>query len=259
MIFETAGSGPALLCLHGVGGCAQWFKGLAIRLQNRFQVVTLDLPGTGMNRDALSPFSIERCADILAEYIETHHSEPISVLGHSLGTLIALRLVALIPHRLNTLLFAGGLPEVTPATRQRLTERRERILRQGMIGLGWQVAMGNFSKKSLTENPESLAMFAAVWESQSQMAYTEGIDALLAASAFDQVSLAKLPCLIVRGDEDTYAPLAASLDFLKSLPGPIRYVELEKCAHMAFLESPLAFSAAVRDFLDSYLVTSARN
>jgi pimeloyl-ACP methyl ester carboxylesterase len=248
---ETSGSGHTLLCLHGVGGCALWFKGLAFRLQNRFQVVTLDLPGTGVNRDGLAPFSIEGCADILAEYILKHQKNPISILGHSLGTILALRLATLVPNHLHSFLFAGGLPKITPVSRQRLLERREVILKYGMTGLGWKVAIGNFSKNSLNENPESLAMFAGLWERQSQIAYLEGIDSLLTGSAENDLKHVKLPCLIVRGSEDSYAPLAESLEFIGSLPGPTRFVELEKCAHMSFLESPTAFTAAVMSFLDS--------
>jgi pimeloyl-ACP methyl ester carboxylesterase len=251
LVLDASGEGPTLLCLHGIGGCAEWFKGLAIRLQDRFRVVAVDLPGTGANRVDGEAFSIERCADSLAEYILTQEADPVSILGHSLGAILALRLAALAPAKLKSFIFVGGMPRITEATRQRLTERREIILKSGMGGLGWKVAAGNFSRFSMTENPECPALFARLWESQPQSIYLEEIEALMAASAESLVPNAKLPCLVLRGSEDGYAPHEASLRLAAALPGPVRFLELEKCAHMPFLENPPAFSAAVTEFLDA--------
>lgn len=252
LVLESSGAGHTLLCLHGVGGCAGWFKGLSMRLQNRFRVVAMDLPGTGANRKGNAPFSIDSCADVLAGYIAERESAPISILGHSLGTILALRLAASVPDRLHSLVFAGGLPEATAAARQRLAERRNIILSQGMAGLGWGVAVSNFSGSTLASNPECLALFARLWELQSQSAYLEGIDSLIGSSSESQVRHAKLPCLVLRGSEDGYAPAVESRRFASSLPGPAKYVELESCAHMSFLERPSEFSAAVAGFLDAY-------
>ncbi|MEO7427627.1 MAG: alpha/beta hydrolase [Fibrobacteria bacterium] len=249
LVLQASGQGHTLLCLHGIGGCAEWFKGLSIRLQDRFRVVALDLPGTGANRVEGEAFSVERCAEILAAYILEHEAEPISILGHSLGTILALRLAASVPAKLRSFIFVGGMPKITDSIRQRLTERRAVILKSGMGGLGWKVAMGNFSRSSLNGNPECAALFARLWESQSQSIYLEEIESLMAVSAESLVRHAELPCLVLRGSEDGYAPREESLRLAASLPGPARFLELENCAHMPFLENPPAFSAAVLEFL----------
>lgn len=257
LILQESGEGPALLCLHGIGGCSGWFQGLAARLRGRYRVLALDLPGTGVNRKGRTPFSIGRCTDLLSDFLLRREDAPVSVLGHSLGTLIGLRLAAAVPERMRSLLCVGGLPAVTDATRQRLTRRRELIVRNGLSGLGWKVAEGNFSKASLDAIPETTALFARLWESQSPKAYVEAIDALLAGSAESLVGQAKLPCLVLRGKEDAYAPMEESRRFAGALPGPVRYVELEGCAHLPFLESPAAFADAALDFLDAYGAPSA--
>jgi pimeloyl-ACP methyl ester carboxylesterase len=252
LILRESGSGPTLLCLHGLGGCGEWFQGLAVRLRSRYRVLFLDLPGTGVNRVGGAPFSIDGCADLLAEYLLRRETEAVALLGHSLGTILGLRLAAILPERVGSLLCVGGLPEITSATRQRLAERRELILEKGMGGLGWKAAEGNFSRASLEGCPETAALFARLWESQSPAAYVEALDAL-AAEAGRPALNAKLPCLVLRGSEDTYAPAAESRRFASSLPGPVSFVELEQCGHLPFLESPAAFAAAVTDFLDAYV------
>jgi pimeloyl-ACP methyl ester carboxylesterase len=251
LIVETYGKGPAILCLHGVGGCGAWFRGLGERLQGRFRVLTLDLPGTGANREAFAPFSIERSAAVLADYLGQTESAPAALLGHSMGAIIGLRLAALAPARMRALLSIGGLPSVTDATRARLEERKPLVRRQGMAGLGWKVALANFSQASAARSPETLALFARLWESQDPQAYLEGLDSLLAASAANLAMPANLPCLVLRGREDRYAPAEESLRFASSLPGPARFVELEDCGHMPFLEAPEAFAAGIAGYLES--------
>lgn len=241
------GNGPAILCLHGVGGCAHWFRGLANRLQDRFRVLALDLPGTGANREGHAPFSIERAADALAQWLAGHETSPVALLGHSMGAIIGLRLAARM--RLHSLLSVGGLPAVTPANHKRLSERAALIRAQGMAGLAWRVAEGNFSKSTLSRRPELAALFGALWESQSAEAYLEGLDSLLEADAGPFLPHATMPCLVLRGAEDGYAPAEESRRFAASLPGPVRFVELEGCAHMPFLEAPEAFAEAIAEFL----------
>lgn len=247
---EEEGSGPPILCLHGVGGTGAWFKGLSIRLKDRFRVIALDLPGTGANREGHAPFSIERASDTLAYWLAARETAPVAVLGHSMGTIIGLRLAARM--RLHSLLCVGGLPAVTPASHKRLSERAALIRSQGgqgMAGLAWRVAEGNFSKSTLSQRPEIAALFGRLWESQSAEAYLEGLDSLLAADAGPFLKHATMPCLVLRGAEDGYAPAEESRRFAATLPGSVRFVELEGCAHMAFLEAPEAFASAIADFL----------
>jgi len=246
---EESGTGPAILCLHGVGGCGAWFTGLARRLEDRFRVLSLDLPGTGMNREGFAPYSIERCAQVLAEYLEKREAGPVAVLGHSMGAILGLHLAAAVPARLRALISVGGLPSITAGTRARLLERRPLVEKNGMAGLGWKVATANFSKVSAAGSPETLALFARLWETQDPLAYLEGMDALLAAQAEGLAAHAKMPCLVLRGKEDGYAPAEESRRFAASLPGPMHFVELEGCAHMPFLEDPQAFAEVIADFL----------
>lgn len=248
---DESGSGPALLCLHGVGGCGAWFTGFARRLGDRFRVLTLDLPGTGANREAFAPFSIERCAQVLADYLALREPEPVALLGHSMGAIIGLHLAAAAPGRLRALLSIGGLPSITAGTRARLNERKPLVENHGMAGLGWKVAAANFSQASLARSPETLALFAGLWESQDPSAYLQGIDALLAAKAESLAPHAKMPCLVLRGTEDGYAPAEESRRFAASLPGPMRFVEMEGCGHMTFLEAPEAFAEEVAGFLET--------
>jgi pimeloyl-ACP methyl ester carboxylesterase len=250
MIVQAEGEGHTLLCLHGIGGGAHWFRGLGLRLKNQCKVVALDLPGTGMNRALCPRYTIEGAVDVLAQWIR-QEDRPVSILGHSMGTILALKLHTLLPERIRSLLLVGGLPSVLPHIRTRLSERKDLLLRQGKAGLGWKVAEGVFSKTSIRETPEIVALFARHWEEQPLDEYVESIDALLGASADSLVGQVKTPTLVLAGADDSYAPPEKVGIFAASLPGLVRRVELAGRGHMTFLEAPEAFGREVADFMSA--------
>jgi pimeloyl-ACP methyl ester carboxylesterase len=247
-VIESEGTGPGLLCLHGMGGAALWFKGLAVRLRNRHRVMAMDLPGTGRNRAGHSPFSVERCVEAVLRIAE-RESSPVSLLGHSLGTIIALKAFAAAPRLFRSLIFVGGLPAVNPAMRVRLAQRRLRIQAEGMAGIGWSAASGVFARATLEEQPEIAAQYARAFEAIPAQEYLEVLDALLAADAAHAVPSAAAPSLVLTGSEDAYAPPEDSRLFLSTLPGARRGVEIRDCGHMPFLERPEAFSSEIANFL----------
>ncbi len=55
---DDTGHGPAVLALHGVGGGAYFFRGLAERL-GPYRVIAADLPGTGGSTSVPDAFSLE--------------------------------------------------------------------------------------------------------------------------------------------------------------------------------------------------------
>lgn len=248
LTITSLGSGPTLLCLHGLGGGAHWFHGVGHRLQDRLRVVSLDLPGTGENRECNAPFTLDGCLRALAELIREQPG-PISLLGHSLGAILALKLNAMVPGRVCSLILVGGLPEVTPSIRIRLQERREKILRTGMRGIGRQAVEGVFSPKTRLLHPIVTARFASQLDALPPEEYLEVLDSLLSASAAVEVRKARLPCLVVSGRDDTYAPPRAAGAFARDLPGRVRRVLLSDCGHLPFLERPALLNAVISRFL----------
>ncbi len=248
LVVETQGEGPTLLCLHGLGGRGHWFHGLAQRLKPNYRVAYLDMPGTGTNREGHAPFTLEKTLQALTSWITTEKG-PITVVGHSMGTIVALKLLALLPGRFDSLVFVGGLPEIIPGIRQRLGERKELILRQGHAGLGLTVAKGVFSKTSFDLHPNTIQKFADDFEALTQAEYLEGIDILLTASARAEMALMRLPCLVLSGGEDTYAPPSEVDKFIADLPIPVHRILLPGLGHMTFLEDPDTFANSIRDFL----------
>lgn len=264
---EEIGSGHTLICLHGLGGGAYFFSGLGHRLKDRFRVVAFDLPGTGRNRvpvpDSAFPtitglksfttFTMRSCVATLAGLLKSHEPGTVSVLGHSLGTIIALLAEQAAPGRLRSMIFVGGLPTVTRTIRERLGARAERIRKTGMAGIGAEAVAGIFSRRFLASNPETVALFASRLEANQPDEYLGCLEELLRADATPALGKINLPCLALTGTEDQYAPPEAVIRFGTGLSNPATYLELQACGHMPFLENPEAFAQEIGRFLDSVL------
>jgi 3-oxoadipate enol-lactonase len=250
---EDRGRGLPVLAIHGLGGGAWFFSGLAARLEDRCRLIAIDLPGTGRSTAGAGPlaFSAESWGDDLGDLVEHLAAEPVVLLGHSLGTILALQALDAWPHLVRALIFAGGLPEPRPEIRQRLAERAEAVARHGLAGWGPRAAAANFSRATLEEQPELAGLFARLFEGQDAAAYVRSCEILIGASAASLVSTVKVPCLSISGDEDQYAPPDLVPAFVQQLGGPHRQVVLPRCGHLPFLEAPAAFAQAVRSFLDA--------
>ena len=249
MYLEDAGAGPCVLALHGLGGGAYFFRGLARRLQPSYRVLSVDLPGTGRSA-AEGPPSIDAWVDRLGRLVDEQGVAPVVLLGHSMGTIVALHAYAAWPDRIKALMFVGGVPRVRPPIRERLNARLAALEgARDLAGLGSSVSPGVFSPATLAGQPELVALFERVFEAQALDAYVACTRALLDADATHLVGSVRVPCLAATGADDQYAPPDAVAAFVGALAPHARLEVIEACGHLPFLEQPDAFARVVDTFL----------
>lgn len=251
MYVEDIGNGPPVLALHGLGGGAWFFGGFASRLRSRHRVMTVDLPGTGRSPAPPAGRSIEAWVRALGELVRTRAGGPVAIVGHSMGTIVALKAWEAWPALIGSLVFVGGLPEPRPVIRERLAARAADVRANGIAGWGARAAPGNFSPATLERNPELVSLYARLFDSQEPDDYAACCDILCGASAAPIVATVRVPCLAITGADDQYAPPADVRAFMEAIPAPHREEVIPDCGHLPFLEAPDAFAGAVNAFLES--------
>ncbi len=246
---EDTGRGTPILAVHGLGGGAWFFTGLARRLAEDYRIISLDLPGTG--RSAAPPGRIAMAAWVAdIEDVVLHRAgEPVVLLGHSMGTIIALHAADAWPGSIRASVFVGGLPEARPEIKERLALRAESVTRHGIDGTGAAVASANFAAATLERQPELVGLFERLFDAQDPDTYVRCCRILIGASASALPAHVQVPCLSISGSEDQYAPPDLVTEFVRQLPDAGQTV-LPECGHFPFLEQPDAFAAALRPFLE---------
>jgi 3-oxoadipate enol-lactonase len=249
MYVEETGAGPPILAIHGLGGGAWFFGGLARRLAADHRVIAVDLPGTGRSAAPGAPYSLDTWVADLGDFVRTRVRRPVALLGHSMGTILALRAWESWPDQLGALVFVGGLPEPRALIRTRLAERAAAVRAAGMAGWGRRASPGIFSPATIERQPELVALFERLFDAQDAGTYARCCEILLGASAAPVVRSVSAPCLAITGADDQYAPPELVRAFLGELPAPARCDVLPDCGHLPFLEAPGACAGAVRTFL----------
>jgi 3-oxoadipate enol-lactonase len=247
---EDAGTGLPVLAIHGLGGSAHFFTDLTRLLQPNYRVLSIDLPGTGRSQ-ASGEISMESWVADLERVIADRSSEPVVVLGHSLGTMIALRAWQAWPQRIRALVLVGGLPRVRPFIRERLSQRRGALATATTLrGWGIRVVPGVFADSTIRGQPDLVTSFADRFDAQSVDSYLTCLSILLDANVTDIAPTISVPALVVTGEVDQYAPPDDVAAFARTIPGAA-FTVIPQCAHLPFLERPREFAGIVREYLGS--------
>lgn len=92
--------GPALLLLHGVSGNWRGWEPLLPELSRKWRVVLLDHRGHGESERGGSYLVVDYARDAAA-FVREQFSESVSIMGHSLGAMVALSVAAECPDRVS--------------------------------------------------------------------------------------------------------------------------------------------------------------
>ena len=109
LAFETVGSGPPLLVLHGLFGSSSNWRGVARSLAARHTVHSVDLRNHGASPWADSMDYVEMADDVL-QLMGRLALQEAAVLGHSMGGKTAMALALRHPQRVSRLVVVDIAP-----------------------------------------------------------------------------------------------------------------------------------------------------
>lgn len=111
--FHTVGAGAPVLILHGLLGSLDNWIPLAEKLAAQFQVLALDLRNHGRSPHA-PEFDYDTLAADVVAFLEEHNLRGASVIGHSMGGKVAMRLAQLHPELVARLVVVDMAPREYP-------------------------------------------------------------------------------------------------------------------------------------------------
>jgi pimeloyl-[acyl-carrier protein] methyl ester esterase len=252
---DVAGDGPPLVLLHGFAMHGGLFAPIVPALARSRRVHVVDLPGHGHAPHAF-PWTLAALVEAVAEHVRSLR-QPATLLGWSLGGLVALRLARAHPALAGALVLActtpcfvarDGWPHAMDArTLARFGDELAascKLTLQRFLTL--QVQGSERGRESLAQLRE--ALFARGAPSRETLAAAL---ALLAGTDLrDEVADVAAPTLVITGGRDTLTPAAAGEWLARRMPDA-RHVDIAGAAHAPFLSHGEEFLAAVRGFLDA--------
>ena len=252
---KGSASSPPILFIHGLGGSSESFAPLisTLQLENSNSLHLLDLEGHGQSpTNAMSTLSIRSFAVDASAVIDRHHPSldndgGWTIIAHSMGCYVALRLAAATPSRISKIILLGPPPMPLPAAAAQANHARAALVREkGMQGIVDAVSTAGTSQRTKDSNQLGLAAVRLSLLSQEPEGYAKGCTALATATeAVDVEGITARVC-IVTGAEDRVSTPEACERLQGCLKNAADVVVLEGVGHWHLYEDPGATAAAVR-------------
>ena len=232
-------SAPYILLVHGMGSAATAWKPLTPFLQERFNVITVDLPGHGKTPiiagQAMDPISIGEL--VVREVKEQFGVTEFDVIGNSWGGWIALEMAASFPDSVRsvTALAPAGFWLATYVQRRpgasqfRLLTSRSAALAPSFLKYerSRKLGFGDVSPRWRDFSYE-LCLDATLAMANSP-GYFPAWDGML-HKRFDSQIDSKIPIKIIFGDSDKTLP-ATTCQERTMAPQHSKWIIFEECGH----------------------------
>jgi 3-oxoadipate enol-lactonase len=241
-----------LIFVHGVGSTAAIWDAQLEAFGDDFRCAAVELRGNGALPDP-DPALITRAgfADDVLTVADALRTERFTLVGCSLGGVIAFELCKRVPERLagmvilgsfarypNAQAYADGVAAAVRAAGDMQTFAQQRA---GKLGL---------PPSRLSETIEQMAC-------KSTASYLAATQATWTGDYRDVLPTIAVPVLVAYGENDAIAPRALSEEIAAGIPDA-RLAPIKNAGHVANADNPAAFNALLRDFLRRARLTRSR-
>ena len=266
--FRVAGSGPAILLIHGIGDNSTTWGTVQTKLAQRFTVIAPDLLGHGKSDKPRADYSVAAYANGMRDLLSVLDIDRVNVVGHSLGGGVAMQFAYQFPQLVDRLILvgAGGVTkDVNIALRwaslpmlgsEALALLRVPLVLPAMQAVG-RIAGALLGSTGLGRDlPDVLRILADLPEPTASSAFARTLRAVVdwrgqVVTMLDRCYLTEsVPVQLIWGARDSVIPVSHARLAHSAMPGS-RLEIFEGSGHFPFHDDPDRFVEVVQRFIDS--------
>ena len=241
--YKIAGSGPAVLILHGWGGSSDsWIAVQEILAKQGYKAICPDLPGFGKSKTPSRAWEVTDYAEFVNKFTRFLNIDNFFIISHSFGGRVAISFAGTYPEKLKRLVLcnsAGIKPN--PGIKTRIIFQFSKI--------------GNaiFSPKISARFKDGARNIFYVFLRHKDYAKANGvmketIKKVLNEDLTQDLSKIRTKTLIVWGEKDKMVPVKYAQVFKEKIKDS-QLVILPKIGHSPHLEAPEKLSKILIPFL----------
>lgn len=271
--FRTAGSGPPLLLIHGIGDNSSAWEPVIALLGRRYTVIAPDLLGHGLSDKPRADYSVAAFANGMRDLLQVLGIDRVTVIGHSLGGGVAMQFCYQFPHQIERLILvaAGGVArDVNPLLRLAslpvINQSLAALRIPGAVAaaraagrLGVRLPAGPLPKtlapdRLLIDHADLTRVLTELADPTAHAAFIRTLRAVLdwrgqVITMLDRAYLTqRLPVLIVWGDADSVIPYEHALMAHSAIPHS-RLETFHGSGHFPYRDDPARFAELVHNFI----------
>jgi pimeloyl-ACP methyl ester carboxylesterase len=248
--YSLKGSGKAVVLLHGFLEDHSIWINFSDKLSEKFNVISIDLPGFGKSSVFSTLHSMEFMAKAVKHILDEENVDKFILAGHSMGGYVSLAFAKLYPEKLKGLVLfhsqAAADTEEAKTNRNRTIE----IVKSDHASFIHSFVPTLFAEKNVAIFSEEIKNLQKV----SAKTPTDGIVASLAGMRDRNDSLKLLaeidiPVYFIAGKQDSKIALPLVMEQL-SLPKNSEAIILDEVGHMGFIEAEETTYFALESFIE---------
>jgi pimeloyl-ACP methyl ester carboxylesterase len=265
--YRVAGSGPALLLIHGIGDNSTTWDTVQSKLAQRFTVIAPDLLGHGKSDKPRADYSVAAYANGMRDLLSVLDIDHVTVVGHSLGGGVAMQFAYQFPQMVDRLILVGSggvTKDVNIALRfaslpmgsEALALLRLPLVLPALQALG-RAAGELFGSTGLGRDiPVVLRILADLPEPTASSAFARTLRAVVdwrgqVVTMLDRCYLTQsVPVQLIWGSGDAVIPVGHARMAHAAMPGS-RLEIFDGSGHFPFHDDPARFVEVVEKFIDS--------
>ncbi|MBI3978509.1 MAG: alpha/beta fold hydrolase [Chloroflexi bacterium] len=258
--YVEAGSGPAVVCIHGLGLNTGVWRHLMPELSRRYRAIAYDLRGMGKSeapgrRGVTNTAEIH--ADDLAGFLDALGIQQAAIVAHAFGAFGAMVFAAARPERISALAVVNTSAQMgEPGSSQGLYRAATAEL-DGMAPL-LDVGMARwFVERVHREQPEVIRFYREMLGSTPPMGYAASARALPKLDLRPLLGQVRCPTLVVAGEQDWSTPPSHHEVIARAIPGA-QFVVVQSASHTVPEEQPEEFNRLTIGFLDRVLAPAGK-
>lgn len=265
--YRVAGSGPAILLIHGIGDNSTTWHTVQNALAQRFTVIAPDLLGHGRSDKPRADYSVAAYANGMRDLLSVLDIEHVTVIGHSLGGGVAMQFAYQFPQLVDRLILvgAGGVTKDVnialriaslPMGSEALALLRLPLMLPALQIVGRAAGMFFGSTGTGRDIPDMLRILADLPEPTASSAFARTLRAVVdwrgqVVTMLDRCYLTEsVPVQLIWGDSDSVIPVSHARMAHAAMPGS-RLKIFEGSGHFPFHDDPDRFVEVVEQFIDS--------
>jgi pimeloyl-ACP methyl ester carboxylesterase len=257
--YVEIGEGKPIVFVHGISGCWQnWLENLPGLAAER-RAIALDLPGFGASPMPSWEIEMSAYGRLLNDFCEKLGLEGTTLVGNSVGGLIAVEAATATPRRFERLVLvsaAGIINTWSPRLRATATAWAWKEFGPHFATRGQEI-VSRPRARELVFRPfvrypnrlrEDLLLEQIVNGLKQAEGFGDALQALIVHDSRERLAAIEMPTLIAWGLSDRVIPVAAAASYHRRIPHS-RLEIFERTGHVPQLERPLRFNAVLENFL----------
>ncbi len=245
--YREAGSGPAVVLIHGYGASSESWLGVMPELAAHHRVIAIDLKGFGWTSRPAGDYSPTAQAALVWSVLDQLKVSDVAIVGHSWGASVALELAIAHPERVRRVaLYAAYVYDDQVPGFFDWAEKRG--LGELLFGLYYRERMDE--RAALAYHDERWITQARVDRIEAELTRPGTVAAALAVARrhhFKQLHVAlrsfRQPVLLLWGENDQVTPLRFGHRLVEELANAELKV-YPRCGHLPMVE---AYAQSTRD------------